>query len=142
LALNRYVLNPLSLLEQAIVRLRGQQPSLPDLSQHKSGEVGRLLQHFQAMAEETLQARNELEAKVQERTEALEKLTQTDALTGLLNRRGMEQRLEQEYDRLQREQQHFGLLWLDLDDFKQINDHYGHAAGDQALRLTARVIRE
>ena len=54
----------------------------------------------------------------------------------------MEQRLEQEYDRLQREQQYFGLLWLDLDDFKQINDHYGHAAGDQALRLTARVIRE
>lgn len=142
LALNRYVLNPLSLLEQAIVRLRGQQPSLPDLPQHKSGEVGRLLQHFQAMAEETLQARDELEAKVQERTEALEKLTQTDALTGLFNRRGMEQRLEQEYDRLQREQQYFGLLWLDLDDFKQINDHYGHAAGDQALRLTARVIRE
>lgn len=142
LALNRYVLNPLQLLEQAIVRLRGQQPSLPDLPQHKSGEVGHLLQHFQAMAEETLQARNELEAKVQERTEALEKLTQTDALTGLLNRRGMEQRLEQEYGRLQREQQYFGLLWLDLDDFKQINDHYGHAAGDQALRLTARVIRE
>lgn len=142
LALSRYVLNPLNLLEQAIVRLRGQHPSLPDLPQHTSGEVGRLLQHFQAMAEETLQARNELETKVQERTEALEKLSQTDALTGLLNRRGMELRLEQEYDRLQREQQPFGLLWLDLDDFKQINDHYGHAAGDQALRLTARVVRE
>ncbi|WP_228345291.1 HAMP domain-containing protein [Venatoribacter cucullus] len=54
LALNRYVLNPLNLLEQAIVRLRAQQPSLPDLPQHKNGEVGRLLQHFQAMADQAL----------------------------------------------------------------------------------------
>ena len=54
LALNRYVLNPLNLLEQAIVRLRAQQPSLPDLPQHKNAEVGRLLQHFQAMADQAL----------------------------------------------------------------------------------------
>ncbi len=142
IVLNRYVLNPLALLEHAIVQLRSTQPHTPDLPQHKRGEVGRLLKHFQAMAEETVQARTDLEDKVRERTEALERLSQTDSLTGLLNRRGMQQRLEAEYDRLQREQQPFGLLWLDLDHFKQINDEWGHASGDQALHLTARLIRE
>lgn len=142
IVLNRYVLNPLALLEHAIVQLRDTQPNTPDLPQHKRGEVGRLLKHFQAMAEETVQARTELEDKVRERTEALERLSQTDSLTGLLNRRGMQQRLEAEYDRLQREQQTFGLLWLDLDHFKRINDEHGHACGDQALHLTARLIRE
>ena len=142
LAMNRYVLRPLALLEQAIVQLRGAHPTQPRLPQHKRGEIGRLLNHFQAMAEETLRGRSELEQKVRERTDALERLSQTDALTGLLNRRGMQQRLEAEYDRLQREQQPFGLLWLDLDHFKQINDRLGHASGDQALHLTARLIRE
>ena len=142
LALNRYILNPLALLERAISQLRSGQHTVPLLPRHSSGEVGRLLRHFQEMAAATLLTRKQLEQKVQERTEALERLTQTDALTGLLNRRGMTQQLSLEHQRLQREGEPFGLIWLDLDHFKGINDRYGHASGDQALMTTANIITE
>ncbi|MCB2386486.1 GGDEF domain-containing protein [Thalassolituus alkanivorans] len=142
IALNRYVLKPLSLLEDAIGQLRSGQHTVPLLPRHRAGEVGRLLRHFQEMAASTLLARSELEQKVRERTEALERLTQTDTLTGLLNRRGMTQQLSLEYQRLQREGEPFGLIWLDLDHFKSINDRYGHACGDQALMTTASIITD
>ncbi|UXD86056.1 sensor domain-containing diguanylate cyclase [Thalassolituus hydrocarboniclasticus] len=142
LALNRYILRPLALLEDAVQQLRSGQHTVPLLPRHRAGEVGRLLRHFQEMAASTLLARSELEQKVRERTEALERLTQTDTLTGLLNRRGMTRQLSLEYERLQREGEPFGLIWLDLDHFKSINDHYGHACGDQALITTASIITD
>lgn len=142
LALNRNILKPLALLERAIIQLRSEQHTVPLLPRHDAGEIGRLLRHFQEMAATTLSIRKELEQKVQERTEALERQTRTDALTGLLNRRGMTQQLSLDYQRLQREGEPFGLIWLDLDHFKSINDHYGHACGDQALMTTANIITD
>jgi diguanylate cyclase (GGDEF)-like protein len=99
------------------------------------------MRHFKDMAQTVWQTRSELEGKVRERTEALERLTQTDPLTELLNRRGMAERIEAERCRSQREQSCFGLLWLDVDLFKEINDQYGHRVGDQALVLIAELIR-
>ncbi len=84
LAFNRYILKPLALLEDAISQLRSGQHTVPLLPCHQAGEVGRLLRHFQEMAATTLLARSELEQKVRERTQALERLTRTDTLTGLL----------------------------------------------------------
>ncbi len=54
----------------------------------------------------------------------------------------MTQQLNLEYQRLQREDESFGLVWLDLDHFKNINDCYGHACGDQALITTANIITD
>jgi diguanylate cyclase (GGDEF)-like protein len=66
--------------------------------------------------------------------------SRTDALTGLSNRRGIEERLNDEVARAIRFGHPLAVLMIDLDDFKSINDRYGHAAGDDILRSTAIAI--
>lgn len=64
-----------------------------------------------------------------------------DPLCGTLNRHATEQILEQEFSRARLSHDGFGLILLDLDRFKLINDSYGHMAGDEALRETVSVLR-
>jgi diguanylate cyclase (GGDEF)-like protein len=68
-------------------------------------------------------------------------LSETDALTELLNARGFSSRLRTEIKRSQRYREPFSLLFLDLDDLKGINDRHGHRAGSEALQQVAGVIR-
>ena len=70
----------------------------------------------------------------------LERLSTTDALTGLRNRRYFLEQLERELARVQRGGPSFGLIALDIDHFKAVNDRFGHAGGDQALTHIARVM--
>lgn len=65
----------------------------------------------------------------------------TDPLTGLPNARCMYMRFEQEVSRANRTKRPFQVVMLDLDDFKQVNDSFGHKAGDQMLREVARLIQ-
>ncbi len=74
------------------------------------------------------------------RIEALEKSAHEDALTGLLNRRGFERAFAQATAYLKRYGGSAALLYLDLDRFKPINDHYGHAVGDVVLQEVARLM--
>jgi diguanylate cyclase (GGDEF)-like protein/PAS domain S-box-containing protein len=74
--------------------------------------------------------------------EQLRELARTDGLTGLFNRRAFEERLEEEWRRALRTGSAFGLLTLDVDFFKQYNDHFGHGAGDECLRQVAALLRE
>lgn len=74
--------------------------------------------------------------------ERAEEQAATDSLTGLANRRHFEQRLGEEVERSRRSHQPAGLLMIDIDDFKQVNDRYGHVAGDAVLREVAAVLRE
>ncbi|WP_417614731.1 diguanylate cyclase [Oceanisphaera sp.] len=60
----------------------------------------------------------------------------TDAMTGLLNRRGMQQVLDQ----YQKEQRSFSVITLDIDHFKQVNDHYGHDVGDKVIQTLATLM--
>jgi diguanylate cyclase (GGDEF)-like protein/PAS domain S-box-containing protein len=71
----------------------------------------------------------------------LQFLATHDTLTGLPNRYLMTDRLSQVLVRSQREGEPFAVLFADLDDFKQINDCFGHTAGDDLLRTTARRLR-
>jgi diguanylate cyclase (GGDEF)-like protein len=64
-----------------------------------------------------------------------------DGLTGLLNRRAMEETLLAQVQRSRRTGEPFAVLMLDLDRFKTINDRHGHAAGDQALKHTAAALK-
>ena len=133
------------------------------LSTSLSTLVSSLLQH-----EAELQSLNEsLEQRVQERTEALtqtnaeltreiserqrveqerevlikqlKQLAETDGLTGLLNRRAFFGLAEREMKRTQRHDLPLAVVIFDVDRFKQINDTYGHAIGDQVLRSVAHV---
>ena len=66
----------------------------------------------------------------------------TDHLTGLANRRRFERQLEREVGRVERFARPFTLLMLDIDNFKNLNDTFGHDAGDDAIRRLSRVLRE
>ena len=66
----------------------------------------------------------------------------TDHLTGLANRRRFERQLEREVGRVDRFAHPFSLLMIDIDSFKNLNDTFGHDAGDDAIRRIGRVLRE
>jgi diguanylate cyclase (GGDEF)-like protein len=81
------------------------------------------------------------ELRLRQRAEReLAQLAATDALTGVANRRMLDQSLRHEWFRAQRSGKSLSLLMIDADHFKAFNDRHGHQAGDQALRELARVI--
>jgi diguanylate cyclase (GGDEF)-like protein len=71
-----------------------------------------------------------------------EQLSVTDALTGLLNRRYLEARLSEEIKRSDREGFPMSFLMIDVDFFKSYNDQFGHAEGDNALKIAANCLKE
>jgi len=75
-------------------------------------------------------------------TRELQKISTTDPLTQLLNRRYFQRRSQEEILRAQRHKSPLSLLMLDLDDFKHYNDTHGHPAGDSLLIAVSRGIRE
>lgn len=107
---------------------------------------------FQAQADAlkaSQDANAALEQRVQERTEALEQLnrqlqqlSETDQLTGLANRRFLENRLQAEWARCLRQKRPLTVMLLDVDHFKQVNDRYGHPAGDACLQQVAALMLE
>ena len=68
----------------------------------------------------------------------LKLMTQQDSLTGIYNRRFLDRRLEEEFKRFRRSGRRFSLLMIDIDNFKMVNDNYGHQFGDQVLKVIAR----
>ena len=83
-----------------------------------------------------------LERIVQERTNELEHLAKTDRLTGLYNRERLEEVLKQEQYRADRYQSSFAIVQLDLDNFQNVNDQYGHDTGDKVLVEVAELIKD
>jgi diguanylate cyclase (GGDEF)-like protein len=81
------------------------------------------------------------EAYHQRSSAELDRLAHTDTLTGLHNRRYLEQELERHIELYKRYKHPFALLMLDLDSLKLVNDTFGHAAGDDALTHLASVMR-
>ena len=86
-------------------------------------------------------ARDALLAYQESATASLRDQALTDSFTGLANRRAYEERMEEEILRAQRMGRSLALLLLDVDHLKQMNDTFGHAAGDQLLRAVADVLR-
>ena len=107
---------------------------------------------FQQVSEryrELLELNRTLEKKVEERTKSLskanqllEELAMTDVLTGLPNRRHAMARLIQAWSISTQNGSPIACMMIDADGFKQVNDHYGHDAGDKVLRLLSKELRD
>ena len=98
---------------------------------------------------ELIKLNQELEKKVMERTRELdeknrelERMATIDRLTGLFNRRKLDEVLSAELMRSKRYGNSFGLIMVDIDHFKQINDTHGHQVGDQVLQLFATQLKQ
>jgi diguanylate cyclase (GGDEF)-like protein len=107
------------------------------------GEVGDLTAVFNHMVGRLRQGRQELDAmneKLRRQNEELERLSTSDALTGLYNRRYLTQRLSEELVRSYRHKGSFSVLMADVDEFKMYNDAFGHPAGDEVLKKVATIL--
>ena len=80
-------------------------------------------------------------AEWQERAKEFQLMSITDPLTGLLNRRYLQERMNEEVNRSKRYEYPMSFLMIDIDDFKSYNDRNGHQAGDQALQITAHCLK-
>lgn len=107
-------------------------------------ENEQIQRNIAASLEQKVQDRTrELDATMRELAQANVRLTElslTDALTGLRNRKHFDEALHTEWRRSCRWRHELGLMMIDIDHFKRVNDTYGHLAGDAALRLVAEVV--
>jgi two-component system cell cycle response regulator len=84
----------------------------------------------------------ERERELMEANERLRHMSETDALTGLDNRRNLERRLREMMEHAKRLDEPFACVMCDIDRFKSVNDTHGHQAGDAVLRQMARILRQ
>ena len=82
-----------------------------------------------------------VQEEMQEVNEQLRRLSVTDELTSLRNRRAFEERLVLEFSMARRRKRELAVVLLDVDNFKKINDRWGHGAGDEVLRRLSAVLR-
>jgi diguanylate cyclase (GGDEF)-like protein len=158
--LSRVVMAPLGKLTNAALRMgEGDLSARAELA--RDDELGKLGQIFDGMASRLEAHTTELEQKVAERSaqihqqneelervnerlaginSQLERLATTDALTGLHNRRYLQQAIDFELARAKRVERPFCLLMLDIDHFKRVNDSYGHQVGDRVLETVADLM--
>lgn len=138
--ISRRVLNPVMALEDAVKQVRQGNFNLPSLPK-PNNEIGRLSSHFEEMTATLKHSTEDLQGQVDERTRDLHRLARRDPLTELGNRRALDELFAGEIERAQREGNGFGVLWLDIDHFKTINDEQGHQSGDAILCDIAHWLR-
>lgn len=107
--------------------------------------IGRLQRSLQARNEE-LASKNaellEISQMLELANRQLVRLSTTDALTGIANRRRFHEVLDHEWQCCQREDELISLLMIDIDSFKEYNDSYGHTKGDECLAAVAAAVRD
>ena len=124
------IVRPLDRLTQGAAKVAAGDLDV-DLPVVTGGEVGYLTEVF-----------NDMVARLRASRQGLERLSATDPLTGLYNRRRMMEALENEVRRSRRLKHSCAVLMADVDNFKRYNDAHGHPAGDEVLKRVAALLRE
>ncbi|RDH85524.1 MAG: hypothetical protein DIZ78_11335 [endosymbiont of Escarpia spicata] len=128
--LARRLTRPINQLTIAADRIaKGDEVNIPAIG--RRDELGQMANAFQTML-------NHLHATQRE----LEHLATHDALTGLYNRKALENRIEEELQRAARYNRDLSVFLLDIDHFKSINDTHGHQSGDSVLQCLAKVLED
>ena len=125
----RELLVPIDLTAEAL-RAYIDSRQLPDLPVHFPDRAGRLMEGTQY----TL-------SQLHETINRLERVSDTDDLTGIYNRRAGEKRLSEEVARAERDLQSFQIAFFDINRFKEINDRHGHSAGDACISHIAALLQ-
>ncbi len=126
----RVILRPIASLQEGARRI-GQGDLDHHLSIQANDEFRDLADDFNAMAKHLKKSQN-----------ALHQLAIHDGLTGLYNHQEFQRLLRQEFERSKRSKNPISLLFLDIDNFKQFNDTFGHKQGDIALEIISKLISE
>jgi diguanylate cyclase (GGDEF)-like protein len=120
----------------AVIFISGLDRPEDEASGLKMGAADYIAKPFNATV---VMARVALHLEVVRQRRILERLAHADGLTELANRRRFDEVYEVEWQRARRNGKPLSVAWIDIDCFKQYNDHYGHPAGDRALRAIART---
>jgi len=138
--IGRQITRPILALTHTVSRI-GEGHLDERVEQTGQAELGRLQRGINHMAAHLQTMQDQMQEKIDQATARLVYQASHDALTGLINRREFEQRLERTLlSALQQGREH-ALCYMDLDQFKVINDSCGHAAGDELLRQLALMLK-
>lgn len=140
--IGRSIIAPLRKLIGAVERIAAGDLGV-ELPSARDDEIGRLTRAFNQMTDSLRRGRGEIEAAsqaLQQQNRLLERLSVTDSLTGLYNRRKLDEILTDQLARFRRNHRPFSLLMLDIDHFKPLNDVHGHLVGDEVLVQVASIL--
>lgn len=107
---------------------------------HELKKNNELLLHKEEETQILLKTLRKERENIQKTNKLLERLSITDGLTQLYNRRFLEERSQEEFSRAKRYNTTLSCIMMDIDDFKILNDTYGHLQGDEALKFLASVV--
>jgi diguanylate cyclase (GGDEF)-like protein len=153
----RSIVRPIQALSDGALRIATGDTDVAIPGEHRNDEIGVLTRAFHEMTVRLKRNQDELEEKsieiedanhrliaqnqeLQRVNEIFEQLSITDDLTKLHNHRFFQENLPREMRRSERTGEPLSLILLDIDDFKQLNDRYGHSVGDAVLRRVADVM--
>ncbi len=140
--MGRSIVTPLKRLTAAADRIAAGDLTV-QLPVAQDDEIGHLTRVFNRMTDDLRHSHEEFEAAsraLQKQNALLETLSITDSLTGLFNRKKLDDILADQFERFKRNQRVFTVLMLDIDHFKALNDTHGHLAGDQVLVNVAAIL--
>lgn len=145
--LSTWVTAPIIKLNESVKDFRKRNIE-PEIDEGRRDEIGQLGLSIKEMATEINDNLMNLEIEIAERTAELEDINRelhglsfADGLTGIANRRKFDDFFTQAFEHSKRSGHHLALMMMDIDNFKNYNDTYGHTEGDECLKLVARFLQ-